>query len=530
MSATAQNNIKDLPLRDSEDAAHQGDPDAPGSPISVPDSGDHGEGGKLKMIVQLVKRSLGVKDLAAMRISLPASLLEPVPNLEYWGYLDRPDLFLAINDRDDPLERMLSALRFTFSKDLKFIKGKVCKAYNSVLGEHFRAYFDVPSNAITYKSNESTEPLDFTWHLDENDGESSHLTSLTAPTIRVKSPSSASLSVKSIKDQPMLSDHHYAESSPNLQRPVSTHESSYAPSTIEAVDSSVPHSRVLFITEQVCHHPPISSFHFECAEKGVEGCGVDQIAARITGTTLKVGPGSQNKGIFLKITKGHGAGETYWITHPTACVNGILRGSFYATITESTTITCTGPSGEKLRAIIEYKDEPWLGAPRFLLEGVIYKYTEGSEQETWTKVKQVPRDLVVATFEGCWRKIITWKKVGSDVANPLIDLTPLALVPKQVRPLDEQLPNESRKLWEGVTSNLLKKEWSEATRVKQVIEQKQRDIAAERRKKNQPFVPVYFESDISSGAPNLTAEGKKVMEEMAKYSPANRMTDATTGV
>lgn len=45
------------------------DDDAPGPPISVPDSGDTGEGGKLKMIIQLVKRSLGVKDLAAMFVS-----------------------------------------------------------------------------------------------------------------------------------------------------------------------------------------------------------------------------------------------------------------------------------------------------------------------------------------------------------------------------------------------------------------------------------------------------------------------------
>lgn len=71
------------------------DEDAPGPPISVPDSGDTGEGGKIKMIVQLVKKSLGVKDLAAMRLSLPASLLEPIPNLEYWQYLDRPDIFTA---------------------------------------------------------------------------------------------------------------------------------------------------------------------------------------------------------------------------------------------------------------------------------------------------------------------------------------------------------------------------------------------------------------------------------------------------
>ena len=44
------------------------DEDAPGLPISVPDSGDTGEGGRLKMIVQLVRNALGVKDLAAMYV------------------------------------------------------------------------------------------------------------------------------------------------------------------------------------------------------------------------------------------------------------------------------------------------------------------------------------------------------------------------------------------------------------------------------------------------------------------------------
>ncbi|KAG9001282.1 hypothetical protein FRB93_012209 [Tulasnella sp. JGI-2019a] len=79
--------------------------------VAVIAEGESGEGGKMKMIVQLVKRCLGVKDIAAIadweslvatnvpsdtrRLSLPASLLEPLPNLEYWNYLDRPDLFAA---------------------------------------------------------------------------------------------------------------------------------------------------------------------------------------------------------------------------------------------------------------------------------------------------------------------------------------------------------------------------------------------------------------------------------------------------
>lgn len=46
---------------------HDADPSVP--TVSVPDVGDAGEGGKLKMIVQLVKKCLGVKDIASMYVS-----------------------------------------------------------------------------------------------------------------------------------------------------------------------------------------------------------------------------------------------------------------------------------------------------------------------------------------------------------------------------------------------------------------------------------------------------------------------------
>lgn len=38
-------------------------------PIAVPDSGDTGESGKLKMIVQLVRKCMGIKDIASMCVS-----------------------------------------------------------------------------------------------------------------------------------------------------------------------------------------------------------------------------------------------------------------------------------------------------------------------------------------------------------------------------------------------------------------------------------------------------------------------------
>ena len=47
-------------------------------PISVPESNDAGESGKLKMIVQLVKKCLGVKDIASMCVRSAALFRVPI--------------------------------------------------------------------------------------------------------------------------------------------------------------------------------------------------------------------------------------------------------------------------------------------------------------------------------------------------------------------------------------------------------------------------------------------------------------------
>lgn len=239
------------------------------------------------------------------------------------------------------------------------------------------------------------------------------------------------------------------------------------------------------------------------------------VASRFSGyVAVKVSPGSTNKGIFVTLTSGPGAGEKYQITHPVALVSGLLRGSPYACICETTFVTCVNLNAKQhLRAIIEYKDESWLGRAQFLVEGVIHEFDPlDIDYLEWVRPKHVPADKVVATFEGCWKKRIYWQRTGDSAKHTLIDLSALSIVPKTVRPIEEQHPFESRRFWEKVTSNLMKKNFSEATKHKQTIEQAQRDAAADRKKKGKEFLPVYFEPDISTGAPQLTGEGRKAIE------------------
>lgn len=435
--------------------------------------------------------------------------------------------------------------------------GKVCKPYNSVLGEYFRAHWDVIP--VSYPSDDHT--LAPVQHLyltashatdleNEQEDEQEVLKETgtvsrkgsTVPgtpipvhagvrkkgeTASVKSGKSAGSRLSLISrgttattatSTSMASERKSLGSTPgttpDLSGPLDTGsldaaisaldlgESSNSTPLLEYSEPSSPMSpaastsqskspqtrvRVTFLTEQISHHPPISAFYVSCPTRHLSLCGIDQISARVSGTSVRVTPGSFNKGIFLSIDDGPGKGEMYHITHPVANVNGLLRGSFYATIGEASHVTCSGgaESEEKLRAIIEYKEESWLGRAQFLVEGIIHTYPSASSPADWTRIKHVPRDRVVATFHGSWHGVIRWKRPSEpdSAYRTLLDLSTLRVVPKVVRELERQDERESRKLWEGVTKNLLRKEYSEATKCKIAIEQKQREEAAERKRK-----------------------------------------------
>ncbi|KAF8734919.1 Oxysterol-binding protein, partial [Rhizoctonia solani] len=449
----------------------------------VADSGE----GKLKMIVGLVKKCLGVKDIATINREIAELGL------------------VRINDSDDNLMRMLAVLRFTFTKDLKFVHGKICKPYNSVLGEYFRCHTSV--TPLKYPANPNEPPI-FPAHTLISSNSS------LAPPDQVPSETASVRSTTSTSGPNAARSHkHRSSAGAAAGIPGSGDDSN----EVEGASAGDDRVRVVFLTEQVSHHPPISSFYITAPERGIEACGVDQISAKVVGTSVRVTPGSSNKGIFINITKGPGNGEKYRVTHNSANVNGSRQGSRALLTRHSlqTIVTCDRPGKDSLRAIIEYKEESWIGRSQFLVEGVIHSYnpSEPDECASWTKVKSVPQSRVVATFDGTWRGLIKWKRVGSSETYPLVDLSNLAVLPKHVRPVEEQLPNESHRLWEHVTKNLLSKNYSEATRVKQNIEQQQRDDAASRKARNEEFVPVYFEQDISNGQPVLTAEGRKAVEE-----------------
>ena len=326
----------------------------------------------------------------------------------------------SINDSDDPFERMLAVIRFTLTKDLKFIvsntyyaifccflqlscliqRGKVVKPYNSVLGEHFRAHWDVlpviyssdPFSAPVHQQHTTSPsptansskvfgkgPKDESvasfqsGKSAKSSKRSSSLFDYAATRVASLSSPSGSNNNVSPKQQPSSPtrtnksgtgdiESNLAARVSNLSLGGRTSGSVTGDTDSTEISGEQERVRIAFLTEQVSHHPPISAYYATCPARGVELKGIDQISARVSGTGVRVAPGSYNKGIFVHITDGPGKGEQYQVTHPVATVNGLLRGSFYVTVGESTIITCTGIDSqvdgkERLRAIIEYKEE-----------------------------------------------------------------------------------------------------------------------------------------------------------------------------
>lgn len=205
------------------------------------------------------------------------------------------------------------------------------------------------------------------------------------------------------------------------------HDPNSAPSSSAA--SATGDNRVVkvsYLTEQTSHHPPVSAFYIDCPEKGIAARGFDQLSAKFTGTSIRVIAGAHNLGIF--ITLQNRDNEEYQLTHPAAYLGGILRGEFgqlsfasvvtnqlpgslSVSVADTCYVTC---SKTRIKVILEYLEEGWLGRSQNKVLGVIFTYDP--DNDTMTKIKDVPEKAVLGRIEGNWQDKIYYT-LGSQPFN-----------------------------------------------------------------------------------------------------------------
>lgn len=258
--------------------------------------------------------------------------------------------------------------------------------------------------------------------------------------------------------------------------------------------------------------------------KGITARGFDQLSAKFTGTSIRVTPGAHNLGIFINIQSRDN--EEYQLTHPAAQLSGMLRGSLYITVADTCFITCPK---SRIKVILHYLDEGWLGKTQNRVNGVVYTYDP--ETDNRSRIKDVPEKDILARLEGCWHDQVYYTLPGSKVgfsesnlefsltvhkeSHLLIDLRPLYPLPKIIPPVDQQLPNESRRFWSEVTAAIKGKRYAEATNLKTELEERQREKAAKRKEGTEDWKPRFFTKVVTdNGRPDLTEEGKKALQGM----------------
>lgn len=211
------------------------------------------------------------------------------------------------------------------------------------------------------------------------------------------------------------------------------------------------------------------------------------------------------------------------MTHPDSQLNGFLRGNLYISVADVAVVECPKT---RLKVLLHYIEESYFGKAQNKVVGVVYQYDPDNDK--YTKPKDVPDSEVLVKIEGDWKDKVYYtipsSKAVKERKPPLeptkekqliIDVGPLMPVPKIVPPPEEQLDNESRKLWQDVSQAIHDKKFGDATRIKQDIEQLQRDKAAQREKEKEVFKPRFFtKATDPSGRPELTEEGRKVVNDM----------------
>lgn len=192
------------------------------------------------------------------------------------------------------------------------------------------------------------------------------------------------------------------------------------------------------------------------------------------------------------------AGEEYVIGMPNMYARGILFGKLLLELGDTSTIECAATA---MSASVEFKTKGYFSGTYNALEA---KVLQDSKQ--------------VGLVQGKWSDTMTFTDLrssssaswGGKRAEPSV-LISVANAPtpaaKLVKPEHEQAPNESRRLWNGVTLSIAAKDMDKATEHKTAIEDAQRAATRQREESGTEFQPHYFvyEKKLQRYLPRLEA-------------------------
>lgn len=233
------------------------------------------------------------------------------------------------------------------------------------------------------------------------------------------------------------------------------------------------HGTTQIISEQVCHHPPVTAYKLWNDDNGISLSGYHatktHIAVMRSIHLMKVGH------VVLHIDKFN---EDHLITFPQVHLEGFLTPPPFPEFDDHKPAYIQSSSGYTTK--ISFSGKGWLRGKRHSFFASLYP--EGKESEP------------LYTANGQWTGTFTVEDVRSNkvvetynAARSMDNLTPVS-----VAPLEEQDPMEGRRLWSKFATAMYKRDINEASAEKSRIEVRQREMRKEEEEQGKTWEARYF--------------------------------------
>ncbi|TFY66232.1 hypothetical protein EVG20_g4853 [Dentipellis fragilis] len=253
-----------------------------------------------------------------------------------------------------------------------------------------------------------------------------------------------------------------------------------------------------YIAEQVSHHPPVSAFYYVSPANQVQIVGELRPKSKFLGNSVSTTMEGSNRVVLM----GRPEDGEYVITMPNMYARGILFGKMVLELGD----TCTARNEKHgLVADVEFKTKGFFSGTYNAIAG---------------RVRKDNADL--GEISGKWSHVMEYKDVKkTGKSRPLFDVQKdgAKVVPKYVRPEEEQEEYESRRLWRDLTIAISHKDMEAATVAKSAVEDQQRELRRQRDWSGKKHQTRFFEERNGRWEPKLTLpqDPSEATEAMQKW-------------
>ncbi|XP_066964551.1 oxysterol-binding protein-related protein 11-like isoform X9 [Macrobrachium rosenbergii] len=224
---------------------------------------------------------------------------------------------------------------------------------------------------------------------------------------------------------------------------------------------------IRYAAEQVSHHPPVSAFFFECPEKQLSINAHIWTKSKFMGMSIGVNLVGDITLIIGSVR------ESYSLAMPSAYGRSILTEPW---VELGGRVNIMSPESGCQAAIV-FHTKPFYG-------GKLHRVTAEVKNAAGTTLTRV---------QGEWDSCLEF--TYADGSQEVIDVNEIPMVcHKRLRPLAQQGPGESRRLWHDVSVALARGDVETATSHKRALEEQQRKEERERNAHGAAFPTRLFNS------------------------------------